>query len=723
MRIYSMTATFGKLNNQTLTLKPGLNVIHAPNEWGKSTWCAFLLNMLYGVDTKERTTMDSVADKDRYAPWSGAAMSGKIDLSWQGKNITIERSSNQRVPMGNFRAYETETGIDIPELTAANCGQTLLGVERNVFVRAGFLKMADLPVTQNDALRRRLNNLVTTGDESDDADKLRQALKDLKNKCRSNRANGLLPEAEAEHTKLKEQLWELQELTGKNQQLDSHKKDLEQQIAALQNHQVALAYEAAKADAQKVADAKLALANAQNRLAQLQEAVKDQPTLEDAQAACKEAAQLQTQQDLLLREQQQLPERPVAPAVPSCFKDMTPAEAMDAVQKDTQACATLEAARKKQKSANMILGLLALLLGCGLLVGGVAIGSLRLPLLIAGAVLMALGAVIMLVNAKNSKKTAATLAQIHSRYPGLAEDAWLQAAEKYAQDMQNYEDLQRAYDAQTGGFAQRWEAHQAWLAAFAGEQTLQQRQHYFEDAAYLWQELDRAQRELEQAKHHAETLEGMVKTVPAPEFADTLTQSARETEFALAQAKLELARAGESIAQNNGRMDSIGHPGAIRAKLEQVSQRISRLETYYSAIELAQDYLYKTTLTLQRRFAPRITKRTQELFSKLTGGRYQRITIGEDMGLEAAAADEVTLRELRRRSDGTMDQLYLALRLAVAGELTPQAPLILDDALVRFDDDRLKQAMALLEEEAENKQVILFTCQSREENCISGQEN
>jgi uncharacterized protein YhaN len=128
-----MTATFGKLEHQTLTLEPGLNVIHAPNEWGKSTWCAFLLNMLYGIDTKERTTQTALADKDRYAPWSGAAMSGRIDLNWNGRDITIERNSQGRIPMGNFRAYETESGIDVPELTAANCGQRLLGVERNVF--------------------------------------------------------------------------------------------------------------------------------------------------------------------------------------------------------------------------------------------------------------------------------------------------------------------------------------------------------------------------------------------------------------------------------------------------------------------------------------------------------------------------------------------------------------------------------------------------------------
>jgi uncharacterized protein YhaN len=61
-----------------------------------------------------------------------------------------------------------------------------------------------------------------------------------------------------------------------------------------------------------------------------------------------------------------------------------------------------------------------------------------------------------------------------------------------------------------------------------------------------------------------------------------------------------------------------------------------------------------------------------------------------------------------------MDQLYLALRLAVSEELTPAAPLVLDDALVRFDEARLSQAMDILKEAGENKQVILFTCQGRE---------
>lgn len=192
MRIYSMTATFGKLDHQTLTLKPGLNIIEAPNEWGKSTWCAFLVAMLYGLDTRAKSTKSILADKERYQPWSGSPMAGRLDLDWNGRKITIERRTKGRTLFGEFRAYETDSGLDVPELTAANCGQLLLGVEKNVFTRAGFLRLSDLPVTQDETLRRRLNALVTTGDESGASEALAQKLRDLKNRCRHNRT-GLLP--------------------------------------------------------------------------------------------------------------------------------------------------------------------------------------------------------------------------------------------------------------------------------------------------------------------------------------------------------------------------------------------------------------------------------------------------------------------------------------------------------------------------------------------------
>ena len=68
MIIRKMTACFGMLDNRTLELEPGLNIICAPNESGKSTWCAFIRAMLYGVSSSQREKNGVKPDKLRYAP-------------------------------------------------------------------------------------------------------------------------------------------------------------------------------------------------------------------------------------------------------------------------------------------------------------------------------------------------------------------------------------------------------------------------------------------------------------------------------------------------------------------------------------------------------------------------------------------------------------------------------------------------------------------------------
>ena len=64
LRILQANATYGKLNQAQLSLQPGLNVICAPNEGGKSTWSRFLLTMFYGLNTRQR---GELADKNRFA--------------------------------------------------------------------------------------------------------------------------------------------------------------------------------------------------------------------------------------------------------------------------------------------------------------------------------------------------------------------------------------------------------------------------------------------------------------------------------------------------------------------------------------------------------------------------------------------------------------------------------------------------------------------------------
>ena len=207
----------------------------------------------------------------------------------------------------------------------------------------------------------------------------------------------------------------------------------------------------------------------------------------------------------------------------------------------------------------------------------------------------------------------------------------------------------------------------------------------------------------------------MVKPTEKPETVDNMELSSYETEKALEAAAFERQQLQLRLGQCQGRMEALGDEAALRQQLERGNDRIARLTKAYQALELAQRTLQTATEELQRRFAPGIAEDARTLFGKLTGGRYDRLHLTQELAVHTAAAEEAAERSAQWRSDGTIDQLYLALRLAVARSLTPNAPLVLDDALVRFDDVRHSAAMAVLREEAETKQVIVFTCQSREE--------
>ncbi len=705
MRIYSMTATFGKLEHQVLTLEPGLNIIEAPNEWGKSTWCAFLINMLYGIDTKARTTAATLADKERYAPWSGSPMAGRIDLNWNGRDITIERSSKGRVIFGNFRAYETETGLDVTELNGLNCGQMLLGVERPVFTRAGFLKLSDLPVTQDDSLRRRLNNLVTTGDESGAGDRLGERLRDLKNKCRHNRT-GLLPTAEGERDQLKNQLSNLHGLQNQAESIRNQQVRLEQIIADLENHAAALRYEANLENIRRVELAREQVADAKSRLETMIDLCRTLPAREEAQRRLTEAAPLQAQQMALGEESRTLPVQPQEPQTQPCFRGLTPEEATRKAEADSRKNQELEYARRRTGILYGVAagGALALLVAGWLL-------ELLVPMAIAGVALLLAGIIAGFYRTQSIRKKILAL---YDRYPGMTPAIWNAEAAKYGESRKNYEEKLEIYRQTHESYNIRKTALENRIQTLTQGESLEDAQNAWAKTVAAWDALSDARRDLEQKDSHANVIQSMIRDVAPPKRADSLTYGEGDTTRLLTDAHLKQRQLHTQLGQCLGQAEALGSEDRIRSRLDTLNRRIERLEDTYYALEMAQDALRDATNSLQRRFAPRISKRSQELFGKLTAQRYQRLTLGEDLSLSVSAQDEDTLHGSQWRSDGTADQLYFALRLAVAEELTPEAPLVLDDALVRFDGERMKAAMEILKEEAENKQVILFTCQHRE---------
>lgn len=699
MKILSMTATFGKLDHQTLTLEPGLNVITAPNEWGKSTWCAFLTAMLYGIDTRAKSTRTALADKERYAPWSGSPMSGRMEILWQGKNITIERRTKGRVPLGEFRAYETESGLPIPEMTGANCGQMLLGVERSVFSRAGLIRLSDLPVTRDEALLSRLNALVTTGDETGDGERLAKGLKELKNRCRYNRS-GLLPQAEGEKASLEAQLREMDALTQQQEILEQRLEETARQEAQLKNHLAALAYEEAQADARRVESARRETEDILRRESAARHHCEGLPDREQAVWACEKLEALDRERMALEGEAARLAAPGEMPQPPAAFRGLTAAEAVSAAQADGERYRQLE----KSGPIVPVTGVLA--------VACVALFVLKywLPGAVCVAVMLAALAFSAVASARHKKARKVLEMRYGAQDPAL----WLREAESYADAMERWQAVQNEYQILHRELVQRRQVLEEKIQRCTQDQPLYESITKWRNILADWDGLEDARRAAQQARNHLQALESMARPVPQLVSPTELTCSREEAERRLQVLSLERQQALSRLHQYRGRLETIGDRDGLESALGTTRQRICQLEKIYRAAELAQKTLEEASAELQRRFAPQIVQRAQEHMARMTDGRYTRLSLGEGLSLRAGAREEDTLRDALWRSDGTADQLYLSLRLAVAEALTPDAPLILDDALARFDDGRMERAMELLAEEAASRQVIVFSCQSRE---------
>jgi len=110
---------------------------------------------------------------------------------------------------------------------------------------------------------------------------------------------------------------------------------------------------------------------------------------------------------------------------------------------------------------------------------------------------------------------------------------------------------------------------------------------------------------------------------------------------------------------------------------------------------------------------PQILTDAEEIFERLTAGRYTRIVANVGDGSFKAVQRDGVAKTPKELSSGTREQLYLALRLAHVRKYCENAeslPLLTDDALVNFDDARVEETLKVLAEFAQDRQVILLTC-------------
>lgn len=170
------------------------------------------------------------------------------------------------------------------------------------------------------------------------------------------------------------------------------------------------------------------------------------------------------------------------------------------------------------------------------------------------------------------------------------------------------------------------------------------------------------------------------------------------------------------------RLDHLAHCKDQTESLKQVLAENDRIREEITAIDLALETMTKLSATIRDSFGLYLNKTASELISGITGGIYDSMSVDES--LNVFMNTRTRLLPVEQVSSGTMDQIYLALRLAAAKLIQPEGdymPLIFDDSFVLYDEDRLHTALKWLKK-AYPGQIIIFTCHQREAQMMTADQ-
>lgn len=763
-------AAFGKFKNFNLDLSDGLSVIYGQNEKGKSTLMAFVRMMFYG-NTGKASGIDKNPRK-KYRPWDTDLMAGSITFEHEGVNYRLERefkasNSTDKISLINLDLNEKQTLSGSEDIGAKFFGLTDGAFERSVFISEPTF------TAKNDAadgeINAKLSNIATTSDDDVSFEKVYLRLRTAKEALLSkSRKIGKLDKAYFELETLEARLKEAKENEEKVLSLKAAATLKEEEIAASSKEASTLFDRLKNSDKIKkknfisrYIEAEKERARAKEMLALKDGGFVEKSYIDSLKALADEISALgEEQEEVLADKSAKISEIEVLKAELSAVSPKadneirTLVENRDNIDKEIDSLrarndelkAEMDAIKptRKNNSALIIIGAILTVLSIigffmltDQLVKMVCLGAV-----IVGQIIFVLGFVLKRKIMPDTTELSAKISENSARL-----DAKLQEKETALEEIS------------------KLKAQNSELEILAASKTALIKSKS-DDIVSLENELVGLQSDLDNAK---EKLAAQISNLKHSEQAD-VSETIKNLENALgyyemisqkitvladhancssleeAEAKLEAYKKDGNLADlTDEEIDSLkeqfkaqtDNTGTLRSQLTAINEQIKaatlgtepvavlererdelkdKIKSYAEFTEvadLATASLDEAFRDLRKNYSEVLDQRTAEIFTKLSSDKYLSVSVSKSMEPAITTKEAFGTKEADYLSRGTEEQLYLALRLAIAELITNEGeklPIFADDPFSFYDDERLLRAVVFLKDYARDKQIVMFTC-------------
>ena len=759
-------SAFGKFKDYEIDFSNGLNVIYGENENGKSTLMAFIKMMFYG--SGRASSQLSKSPRVKYTPWSGEKMGGKIYFEHAGTNYCLEREFLKGDSTDKIRLTNTDLGTT--QTVTSNIGSEIFSLSASAFERTVFIGSTGAFASDDDAageINSKLSNIALTGDEDISYQTVLDRIMDAKQKLMSKRGKT---------GKYDKGLLELEELNKKlldSKEADLRKVELNQRLEEIKNESLALSKD--YAEIKKIVDSENDIKNRQkleeflSLKAELDETNK-QMLLSDSTLCdesfvksvefCLSKLEMTEQKTLEITEEINKTKESIALAENSDSADLKTRQAeleqnlfsdKETLKKVSEKLETLNCqvktesdslidVSKKKKSFSPAL----LIISICLILSAVASFLITLPIATVILALVGLITGILSFIIKPLDKKAIENAKFKlSSYETEIRELKTKETELTKKIYQNTEDLNRILTVLSDGKAiiehkklvldellSKLEDQNSRLNT--GTKELLNTFSKYRDAKTKdkvisllpsLRALADSQKQLKLKLNYISHDLGGISYEKAEEKLNALKLESTETAPDFNQKKLELEQLNEKLSSLKAEFSAIttelktafkknADTSVLENQIKCLEESLYKQMHFCETADIAAIALEKSFAEVRRSYGSDLEKKALSIFTLLTDGAYNHLSVSKSLDITVEKNNAFGTKELDYLSNGTIDQAYLSLRLALCELITDneKLPLLLDDILCQYDDKRANTAIKFLKDYSKNSQAILFTC-------------
>ncbi len=661
---------FGNLENKDISLQDGINLIYGKNESGKSTLLNYIRTIFYGISKKKNGK--EISDYDRYNPWMKDDFSGRLTYELDnGKKFEIFRdfkSKNPKIYNENLEEISKEFNIDKKDGVQFFYDQTNVDELTFLSTVVSMQQEVKLDKENQNILLQKIANLAGTGDDSTSFQKVLDKLN-------------------------KKQVDEIGTDRTQEKPINIVKKKMKQ--ISLEINDIELA----KNEKDSIQENKNKISNKINKLElknyicmQLNELMIDK-NVEDEKIKLKTNIKNENKEKIekLLLEKNQLiqnKEKILKIENNEINKEKINQNEQNIKKEKNN---KLKNNYKKYIILESIIILFSIILE---IINKIFLKQESLDYFIYGllvvGIISVLGTIInSKIKNKKLKREYDLQKQLEKQNLALEEEKNKNELIKVEQQIENIENQVKNYK----------------------EEIEKQEKEIYVLQENSDQKIDETIEKIK-LKNPSINIDDLLENIDLKNIKNTLYDVQEE----LNQEKLAL-----NTLENEEKniISKLENMIALEEEYNQLEVELKDLEENTKYISLTKDYLNKAYEKMKNSVTPRFTENLSKNISDISNKKYTKVSIHDEEGIivENQYGEYIPANQL---SIGTIDQLYLSLRLSMIDDLSSEnMPIILDETFAYYDDERLNNILQFLIKRVQKNQIILFTCTKREQEMLN----